>query len=159
MRDKRFVAANRGGLLAKEDHRRLARWARECSEHILHLIRGTPDLRLIRALSISRAWEYDQVPTVDAMRASLEAHAAAREAVDPIAIAASRSVGQAVAAAHMADRSLGAALYALEAVERAGGSVDEERKWQRRRLEELSLTLAAFVPEAMKEKERGYKLD
>ena len=49
---------------------------------------------------------------------------------NPISIAVARSIGQAVATAHMADHSLGAAIYALKAVKFADKSIDAERKWQ-----------------------------
>ena len=58
------------------------------------------------------------------------AHAAARESSDPTARTVARSVGQAVATAHMADHALGAAWYALKAVNHAGQSTDAERRWQ-----------------------------
>jgi hypothetical protein len=44
------------------------------------------------------------------------------------AIAVARSVGHAVATAHIADHSLGAAWYALKAVKSAGKSIGEEGK-------------------------------
>lgn len=66
----------------------------------------------------------------DARRASLEAIAVANESSDPTSIVLARSVGYAVAAAHMADHSLGAALYALKAVKSAGFSLPKERQWQ-----------------------------
>ena len=58
----------------------------------------------------------------------------ANESTDATAISVARSVGHAVATAHMADHSLGAAYYALKAIESAGGSVEEERKWQDKQL-------------------------
>jgi hypothetical protein len=64
------------------------------------------------------------------MKASVAAHAVARESSHPTSIAVARSVGQAVATAHMADHSLGAAWYALKAVKNAGKSPDAERRWQ-----------------------------
>ena len=62
------------------------------------------------------------------MKASLGAHAVARESFNPISIAVARSIGQAIATAHMADHSLGAAFYALKAVKHASKSTDEERE-------------------------------
>jgi uncharacterized protein GlcG (DUF336 family) len=64
----------------------------------------------------------------------VNAIAAAREASTPSAIAVARSVGHAVATAHMADHSLGAALYALKAAKSAGRSAEAERRWQDDRL-------------------------
>ena len=63
-------------------------------------------------------------------KSSVAAHAVARESSHPTSIAVARSAGHAVATAHMADHSLGAAWYALKAVKSAGQSTDAERKWQ-----------------------------
>ena len=72
---------------------------------------------------------------------------AARESSNPSAIAVARSVGHAVATAHMADHSLGAAWYALKAVKNAGKSIDAERKWQD---EQLPSEIKELVLNAMK---------
>ena len=73
--------------------------------------------------------------------ASLASHAAAREVgEDNPARSAARAAGQAVATAHVATHSLGAALYAQQAVFRAADPADaeaavaREREWQYRRL-------------------------
>jgi hypothetical protein len=50
------------------------------------------------------------------------------------ATAAARAAGHAVATAHMADHCLGAALYALKAVEATGAAADVERVWQMQQL-------------------------
>jgi hypothetical protein len=63
MRDSRFVAVHRGGLLTKENHRLLMRWARECSERVLPLLDGNIDARLIRALHVAEEWENGRVPS------------------------------------------------------------------------------------------------
>ena len=64
------------------------------------------------------------------MKASLAAHAAARQTNDKAAIAAARATGQAVATAHAADHSLGALLYALKALEASGAPSDPELELQ-----------------------------
>ena len=79
---------------------------------------------------IAKEWAKGNASTGDAMKASAAAHAVARESSNPTSIAVARSVGQAVATAHMADHSLGAAWYALKAVKNAGKSTDAERRWQ-----------------------------
>lgn len=135
MRDKRFVAIHRGGLLTKDTHHQLIRWAMECSEHVLSLMDLDIDGRLVHALFIAKEWEKDNVSTGDAMKASLAAHAAARESSGPVSIAVARSVGHAVATAHMADHAPGAALYALKAMKHAGKSIDKERQWQIKQLQ------------------------
>ncbi len=105
-------------------------WAIGCSEHVLHLFGDIPDVRLTNALNVAKEWQQGNVPAGDAMKASLVAHAVARESSNPASIAVARSVGQAVATAHMADHSLGAAWYALKAVKNAGKPEDAERRWQ-----------------------------
>ena len=130
MRDVRFVAEHRGGPLKKELHRQLMEWAIDCAEHVLPLIGEDVDGRLTHALAVAKKWAEGKVPTGAAMKASLGAHAAARDTADPVIVAVSRAIGQAVATAHMADHSLGAAWYALKAVKAHGGSVEAEREWQ-----------------------------
>src|SRR4030042_3961885 len=130
MRDRRFVAEHRGGPLRKEQHVQLITWACDCAEHVLHLFGEIIDERQKNALVIARAWAQGNASTGDGMKASVTAHAVARESSGPASIAVARSVGQAVATAHMADHSLGAAWYALKAVKNAGTSPDAERKWQ-----------------------------
>lgn len=121
MRDRRFIAVHRGGLLDQDSHRLLASWAADCSESVLHLLeRVSDDDRPAAAIKTGRAWANGLVKTGDAMKASVAAHAAAREATDKAAIAAARSAAQAVATAHFADHSMGALLYALKALDADG---------------------------------------
>ena len=134
MRDKRFIAEHRGGLLKTDHHRQLIKWACKCCEHVLPHCSETVDERLINALLIAKEWSTGYAKVGDAMKASVGSHAAARESASPISIAVARSVGQAVATAHMADHSLGAAIYALKAVKFANKSIDAERKWQNEQL-------------------------
>jgi hypothetical protein len=134
MRDKRFIAEHRGGLLRKDQHRQLIKWACKCCEHVLPLCSETLDERLINALFIAKEWASGNAKVGDAMKASEGSHAAARKYINPISIAVARSIGQAVATAHMADHSLGAAIYALKAVKFADKSIDAERKWQNKQL-------------------------
>ena len=130
MRDRRFIAEHRGGPLKKEQHYQLMKWACDCAENVLHLFGEITDERLENALLIAKEWAKGNASVGDAMKASVAAHAVARESTNPISIAVARSVGQAVATAHMADHSLGAAWYALKAVKNAGKSIEAERRWQ-----------------------------
>jgi hypothetical protein len=157
MRDKRFVAVHRGGTLTIDNQRKLIRWARECSEHVLSLINGNIDKRLVHALNVAKEWENDNVAVGVAMKASSDAHAVARESSNPIFMALARSIGHAVATAHMADHSLGAALYALKAMKYAGKSIDEEREWQNRQLQHLPPEIVELVLATMLKKERCLK--
>jgi hypothetical protein len=130
MRDKGFVAVHRGGLLTKERHHQLIRWARECSEHVLSLINKNIDQRLFYALNVAKEWEQEKATVGKARKASLGAIAVANETSNEIVTTVARSIGHAVATAHMADHSIGAAEYALKAVKLSGKSFEIERKWQ-----------------------------
>jgi hypothetical protein len=145
MRDTRFVAEHRGGPLTKEQHVQLIQWAVDCAEHVLPLSGDTTDERLKHALRVAEDWRSGNTSVGDARKASVAAHVVARESSDPVAIAVARSVGHAVATAHMADHALGAAWYALKAVKNAGKSVDAERRWQDEHLlpEIMDLVLSA----------------
>ena len=158
MRDQRFVAVHRGGPLTKDNQHKLIKWARKCSEHVLPLIEEDIDERLIYALQVAKEWENGNVKVGVAMKASVGAHAAAREYSNPISIAVARCIGQGVATAHMADHSLGAALYALKAVNLAGKSIEEERKWQNKQLQQLPSEIIELVLTTMMEKEKSFKI-
>lgn len=155
MRDKRFVAEHRGGTLNKVQHRQLINWASACAEHVLPLLGEKIDDRLVYALFIAREWEKDKVAVGYAMKASHGAHTMARESSDPVKIAVARAIGHAVATAHMADHSLGSALYALKAVKIAGNSIDQERKWQN---DHLPFQIRELIISAMINEEKHFKL-
>jgi len=130
MRDKRFIRDHRGGPLKEEQHHQLIKWACDCAEHVMHLFGERIDERLENAVKVASEWKNGNASVGDARKSSVAAHAVAKESSNPAAISVARSVGHAVATAHMADHSLGAAWYALKAVKNAGGSIDAERKWQ-----------------------------
>jgi len=112
------------------------RWALRCAEHVLPLLRDDLDQRLQEALDVGHRWQAAGGPTGAAQKASVAAHAAARRYDNPASLAIARSIAQAVATAHFADHALVAAAYALKAVDRAGGSVDDEIAWQDRELDD-----------------------
>ena len=77
-------------------------------------------------------------------KASLASHAAARDVgEDNAARSAAHAAGQAVATAHVPTHSIGAAIYALQAIHRAtafsdaDAAVARERDWQYQHLLEL----------------------
>ena len=157
MRDNRFIAVHRGGSLTKDNHRKLIRWARKCSEHVLSLIHEDIDKRLIYALQVSEEWENENAKTGEAMKASSGAHAVARESSNLVTKAVARSVGHTVATAHMADHSPGGALYALKAVKLSGKSINEELQWQTSQLEQLPPEIMELVFSALRTKMKGLK--
>ncbi len=153
-----FVAVHRGGPLTKENHKKLMKWARACAEHVLPLIDNEIDKRIIFALDIAKEWEHDLVTTGIAIKASLGAHAVARQSKDPVYKAVARSIGQAVATAHMADHSLGGAFYALKAVKLANKNIERERNWQNKKLDELPDELREIIQAMWKMKELERRL-
>ena len=158
MRDKRFIAEHRGGLLTKDNHQKLIKWARLCSEHVMSLIDKDVDKRLLHALYVAKEWENGNAAVGEAMKASIVAHTVAKESEDPSSIAIARSVGHAVATAHMADHSLGAALYALKALKLTGRPINKERDWQTRQLQQLPLEIVDLVLNTMTYKAKGLKI-
>lgn len=147
MRDRRFVAAHRGGPLGRTEHYLLSIWAAACAEHVLsHFTAHASDDRPRQAVETARIWAKGEIRVGVAQQAAVAAHAAAREATDPAAVAAARAAGHAAATAHCAEHSLGAALYALKAVAAAGGSVGAERAWQ---FEQLPAEVRDLVESAM----------
>ncbi|MCF7832120.1 MAG: hypothetical protein K9N05_00915 [Candidatus Marinimicrobia bacterium] len=136
MRNKRFIAEHRGGVLTQKDHRLLVTWACACARHILPLMGEKPNAILIPALETADQWAQGKVLTGAAMKVAREVHAYARTLTDPVDIAVARAVGHAVATTHMADHCLGAAIYALKAVKHHGASIEKERGWQNTQLTE-----------------------
>lgn len=132
-------------LLVKEtDQRTLATWAIDCAERVLPYFekKFPDDSRPRDALATLRAWITTGEFHMAVIRsASLASHAAARDAgEDTPARSAARAAGQAVATAHVRTHSLGAALYAQQAVFRAAdpdgaeAAAAQERDWQERHL-------------------------
>ena len=150
MRDNRFIAKHRGGLLKKEQHHQLMQWGCECAEHVLYLLGKEIDKRLIYALTVAKEWIKGNASVGEARDASLGAHSVARESSNPTSIAIARSVGHAVATAHMADHSLGAAFYALKAVKSVGKSIKDEKNWQN---DQLPTQIKEFIIDARNKKE------
>ena len=130
------------------------KWAHDCAEHVLPLLGDETDDRLIYALRIALALERGDASVGDARNASVNAHAAARASTNPVPIAVARACGHAVATAHMADHSLGSAIYAFIAVNRAGQSVEAERNWQN---EQLPDEIRDLVLTARGIKEQGFR--
>ncbi|HEX4059184.1 MAG TPA: hypothetical protein VHX87_12830 [Galbitalea sp.] len=140
-RDPRLVTIRRGGLLTDADHHALAEWSAACAEHVLGLFaREAPDDQRPReAIAMLRAWIRGEVPMTDAHNAAFAANAAGRGCSDAARFAA-LAAGQAVAVAHVAAHDLGAAAYAIRAVQAATASKlaqdarVRERDWQREQL-------------------------
>jgi hypothetical protein len=137
-------------LVRKTDHKTLAIWAIDCAERVLHYFEGKypEDHRPRKAIETLKTWIDIGVFKMTAIRkASLDSHAAAREVgEDNAARSAARAAGQAVATAHVPAHSVGAAIYALQAIYRATDysavdtAIAKEREWQYQHLLELRKT-------------------
>ena len=117
-----------------EEHKLCAIWAAECAEHVLDMFEKDhpEDNRPRKAIEAGRAWVRGELKVTEARRFAFAAHAAAREAKNPNAIAAARAAGHAAATAHVPGHAKHAASYALK----ASTNTDTERTWQLRRLPE-----------------------
>lgn len=134
-------------LMKKTDHKTLAVWAIDCALRVMPYFekKYPKDNRPRKALETLQTWINTGVFKMAVIRkASLDSHAAAREAgEDNAARSAARACGQAVATAHVFTHSLGAAIYAQQAIYRAvnissaDAAVTKERDWQYQHLLDL----------------------
>ena len=141
VRDPRFITVRRGGTLADDDHHLLGRWAADCAEHVLHHFEAArpDDHRPRRAIELGRAWTRGEISWWDARTAGGHANAAARD-LRGAARHAAYAAGQAAAVGHVAAHELGAAAYAIRAVQAVATEDQrdeagrEECRWQRAQL-------------------------
>jgi thymidine phosphorylase len=141
VRDPRLVTIRRGGTLTDSDHHLLALWAAACAEHVLGLFESAQpgDQRPRQAIEHARAWVRGEVTMMAARAAGGHAMGAARDLRGPARHAA-YAAGQSGAVAHVAAHDLGAAAYAIKAVQAAAPSGQgaaagqRECQWQRDQL-------------------------
>lgn len=141
VRDPRFITVRRGGTLGDDDHRLLALWAATCAEHVLGLFEAVQpdDQRPRRAIESARAWVRGEVPMMASRALGGHAMAAARD-LTGAARHAAFAAGQAGCVPHVAAHELGAAAYAIKAVQAAAPPADREAagraecRWQRDQL-------------------------
>ena len=141
VRDPRLVTIRRGGLLSDADHQLLALWAAQCAEHVLHLFEAEEpsDPRPRDAIDAARAWARGDLTMMDARARGGHAMGAARPLRGAARFAA-YAAGQAACVGHVAEHDLGAAAYAIKAVQAAHPDQVNarrlEREWQRDQLPE-----------------------
>jgi hypothetical protein len=141
IRDPRFITVRRGGSLQDDDHHRLAIWAADCAQHVLHHFeQARPgDDRPRRAIELGRAWARGEITWSEARTAAGHANAAARD-LRGAARHAAYAAGQAAAVGHVAAHELGAAAYAIRAAQAAAPEDEREAagrlecEWQRAQL-------------------------
>lgn len=151
MKKMRFSLANQDErlvrLLKKTDHKIAAVWSIACAERVLSYFEKLypQDSRPRDAIDTCWAWIKTGVFKMTIIRAAaLGSHAAARAVgADTPARSAARAAGHAVATAHVITHAIGAATYALQAIDRDLDIVDselalaKEREWQYQYLVEL----------------------
>jgi len=133
----------RGGTLQDSDHHLLAVWAADCAQHVLHLVEEMQlnDDRPRRAIELARAWARSEITMSQARAAGGHAMAAAK-VLSGAARHAAYAAGQAAVVAHVAAHELGAAAYAIKAVQAAAPKGESESagrrecQWQREQLPE-----------------------
>ena len=140
-RDPRFITIRRGGSLTDDNHHLLALWAATCAEHVLHFFEEvqSEDERPRQAIELIRAWVRGEILMSQARAAGGHAMGAARE-LSGAARHAAYAAGQAAVVAHVAAHELGAAAYAIRAVQAAAPEFEREQashqecRWQREQL-------------------------
>ena len=141
VRDPRFITVRRGGTLQDDDHQRLAMWAADCAEHVLHHFEQARPRTTVHVGRSTLGVHGRGVRSrgAEARTAAGHANAAARD-LRGAARHAAYAAGQAAAVGHVAAHELGAAAYAVRAV-RAAAPEDEreaagrlECQWQRAQL-------------------------
>ncbi|NCC13357.1 MAG: hypothetical protein EOM32_08275 [Spirochaetia bacterium] len=157
MRDKRFVAEHRGGLLTLEDHRCLMKWALAMTEHLqAHLLHPVDPL-LFNALTVGRLWSEGLVATGEAIKWSRAVHKYAQTVEDPASKIFCRAAGHAVATAHMADHCLGPVYYGRKLMNLLALDAEQELAWQTAKLREVCPNLYPFILQVMQEKLQSRK--
>ena len=140
-RDLRLTTIRRGGTLTDSDHHLLALWAADCAQHVLYLFSDAQpgDDRPRIAIASARAWARGEITMTQSRAAGGHAMAAAR-GLSGAARYAAFAAGQAAVVAHVAAHELGAAAYAVKAVQAAARDGLAERAgrrecaWQRAQL-------------------------
>ena len=130
MRNKKWVLEHRGGTLKKEQQKQLMKWAIDCVNHLLPLLNSNVNDKIKNAINIGNSWIAGNAKTGEAIKAAREILGYVRTLDSELEIAITRAAGHTVAAAHMADHSMGTVKYCLNAIKIVGGSVEKEVEWQ-----------------------------
>lgn len=130
----------------------MAAWAADCAERVLSIFEAAApgDARPRALVERTRAYAAGELSTAACTRGRFGGNVATGE-VEPAAAAAARAAGQAAAVCHMGAHALGAAAYAATAAGLAASdrptAVEEEIRWQLRRMSaEVRSALRALPP-------------
>jgi len=122
--------------LSEAERRLVAAWAADCAERTMALFdaEASGDERLRVLIARTRAFARGELNTAEEIRRRFTSGVSATDIKSPVATAALRAAGQAVAVCHMGAHALGAAAYAVEAIRLANqnrpGAVEDEIRWQ-----------------------------
>ena len=107
--------------LSQADRRLVAAWAADCAERVIELfeIEAPDDDRPRNLINRARAYARGELNTADEIRRRFTGGVGVNEVNNAAAIAAARAAGQASAVCHMGAHAMGAAAYAVEAIELA----------------------------------------
>lgn len=110
-------------LIRRQSHKALVLWALEgCLSPLSLLFERMPgETRPRQALHAAHRWAQGALTMPAARHAILDAHAAAKDTCDPVAVALCHAVGQACAAVHTETHAIGLAMYELTALVRLYG--------------------------------------
>ena len=130
--------------MTEADRRIVAVWAADCAERVLPLFEAEApdDDRARDAVARARAFARGELTAAGEIRRRFVAGRAAHSASSPAGVAAARAAAQAAGVAHMGAHALGAAAYAVKAVELAHPSNPAARA------EEVHRQLAALSADA-----------
>ena len=120
VRDPRLITIRRGGSLTDEHHRLLTLWAARCAEHVLPLFENVcpDDLRPRLAIEAARTWVRGDMKMMQARAVGGHSMGAARPLRGAARFAA-YAAGQAACVPHVVEHDLGAAAYAIKAIQAA----------------------------------------
>lgn len=134
--------------LSEADRRLVAAWAADCAERVLPLFaaEAPDDDRAADAIARARAYARGELDSASQIKRRFEAGRAAASASSPAGRAALQAAAQASGVAHMGAHALGAAAYAVAAVEAAGGEGSAEVAWQLAHLDDAARRALAQLP-------------
>lgn len=149
------MARTRSAQTLEVNERRLvAEWAAACAERVLHLFEAECplDSRPREAIARTLAFSRGDLSAFDGIRNRFGAGSPARNEISPAAASAARSAGQASAICHMGAHGLGAAAYAVQAVQLANRHdptcAQFELRWQIERMTPIVRHILAQLPKA-----------
>jgi hypothetical protein len=122
--------------LSEVDRRLVAVWAADCAERVLGWFEAEApaDERPRACIARARAYARGELNTAAEIRRRFVGGVPVGEVNSPVAVAAARAAGQAVAVCHMGAHALGAAAYAVRAASLAAPDQPqvalEEIRWQ-----------------------------